>query len=128
MFILQSTLVLSLVASALAHDPRVHGRRQQASISRSFTGAPYPTGPGFDVPALKDITASSAPEPTVPLPVTFPPGSTPLPLGAGAVGLPDSTSAYIIPLLVLKIVLQSRISIQPSILHWTRFLLSTLPK
>ncbi|PVF94580.1 hypothetical protein CPB86DRAFT_817863 [Serendipita vermifera] len=89
MFIAQSAIVLSFVASAFAHGSRVHGRRQQASISRSFTGAPYPTGPGFDVPALKDITASSAPEPTVPLPVTFPPGSTPLPLGAGAVGLPD---------------------------------------
>ncbi|KIM23028.1 carbohydrate esterase family 4 protein [Serendipita vermifera MAFF 305830] len=81
--------VLGSLNAASGHR---HFARQASSISRSFTGAPYPTGPGFDVPALADITRSSTPEPTVPLPVVFPPGSTPLPLGRGASGLPDLSS------------------------------------
>lgn len=63
--------------------------RQISSISRSFTGAPYPTGPGFDVPPLASITQNSTPEPTVALPIVFPAGSVPSSLGNGASGLPD---------------------------------------
>ncbi|KAG8808239.1 hypothetical protein FRC17_004035, partial [Serendipita sp. 399] len=72
-----------------AQSHSIHARQAQRSITRTFTGAPYPTGPGFDVPALADITSGSPPEPTVALPKTFPAGSVPFVLGAGAVGLPD---------------------------------------
>ncbi|KAG8777358.1 chitin deacetylase, partial [Serendipita sp. 397] len=78
----------SLSTFRLVHCHHIHAR-QQKSITRTFTGAPYPTGPGFDVPALTDITSGSAPEPTVALPKTFPVGSVPSVLGAGAVGIPD---------------------------------------
>ena len=78
-------LAVAAISPVFAHHPR-------RAITRSFTGAPYPTGPGFDVPSLDKITQSSVPEPTVPLPATFPPGSTPVALGRGAVGLPDCES------------------------------------
>lgn len=77
---------LAVVSPVFAHH--IYPR----AVTRSFTGAPYPTGPGFDVPPLSEITQSSAPEPTVPLPATFPPGTTPIALGRGAVGLPDLTN------------------------------------